>query len=168
VLGVPSVILENGIIHVSVKARITVDKNILDQQIKEIIKERGTLKKLEDAQEKVRELWNRLANLKSSEVKRLEEVNAQALALKRERERQRLPLEEQVSRLRGNSRKRNWSASKKKGKCRSGSAKPLRSRKGFGERNWKMSSAGKSWPGRQNYPTPPGRPWMTAFPSNRP
>jgi formylglycine-generating enzyme required for sulfatase activity len=96
VLGVPSVVLKNGIIHVTVKARITVDTSILDQQIKEIMKEKGTLKKLEDAQQKVRELEDRLANLKSSEVKRLEELNTQALALERERERQRLALDEQV------------------------------------------------------------------------
>jgi hypothetical protein len=105
VLGVPAVVLKNGVIHVTVKARITVDTSILDQQIKEIMKEKGTLKKLEDAQQKVRELEDRLANLKSSEVKRLEDLNAQALALERERERQRLVLDEQVLKAQGELKK---------------------------------------------------------------
>ena len=105
VLGVPSVVLRDGIIHVTVKARITVDTSILDQQIQEIMKEKGSLKNLEDSQQKVRELEDRLANLKSSEVKRLEELNAQALALERERERQRLALDEQVLKAQGELKK---------------------------------------------------------------
>lgn len=103
VLGVPAVVLKNGVIHVTVKARIIVDTSILDQQIKEIMREKGTLKKLEDAQQKVRELEDRLANLKRSEIKRLEELNAQALVLERERERQRLALDEQVLKAHGQS-----------------------------------------------------------------
>ncbi len=105
VLGVPSVVLKDGVIHVTVKARITVDTSILDQQIQEIMKEKGNLKKLEDAQQKVRELEDRLANLKSSEVKRLEELNAQAFALERERDRQRLALAEQVLKAQGELKK---------------------------------------------------------------
>jgi hypothetical protein len=101
VLGVPSVIIRNGVIHVTVKAKITVDTAVLDQQIKEIMKEKGTLKKLEAEQRKVRELEEKLANLKSSEVKRLEELNAQALALERERDRQRLFREEQALKAKG-------------------------------------------------------------------
>jgi hypothetical protein len=103
VLGVTAVVLKNGVIHVTVKARITVDTSILDQQIKEIMKEKGTLKKLEDTQQKVRELEDRLANLKSSEVKRLEELNAQALALERDRKLHRLALDEQVLKAHGQS-----------------------------------------------------------------
>jgi len=101
VVGIPSVVIKNGVIHVTVKAKITVDTAVLDQQIKEIMKEKGTLKKLEDAQKNVRELENKLANLKSSEVKRLEELNAQALALERERDRQRLFREELALKARG-------------------------------------------------------------------
>lgn len=101
VLGVPSIVIKKGIIHVTVKAKITVDTTVLDQQIKEIMKEKGTLKKLEDSQKKVRELEYKLTNLKSTEVKRLEELNAQALALERERERQRLFREEQALKARG-------------------------------------------------------------------
>ncbi len=83
IIGVPAVRVENGVVHVRVKARIDVDTAVLDQQISEIMKEKGTLKKLEDAQKNVRELENKLAHLKSSEVKRLEELNTQALALER-------------------------------------------------------------------------------------
>ena len=101
VLGVPSVVVKNGVIHVTVQAKITVDTAVLDQQIKEIMKEKGTLKKLEAEQRKVRELEEKLANLKSSEVKRLEELNAQALALERERDRQRLFREEQALKAKG-------------------------------------------------------------------
>jgi len=65
------------------------------------MKENGTLKKLEEEQRKVRELEEKLANLKSSEVKRLEELNAQAIALERERDKQRLFREEQALKARG-------------------------------------------------------------------
>ncbi len=101
IIGVPAVRVEKGVVHVRVKARIDVDTAVLDQQIKEIMKEKGTLKKLEDAQKNVRELENKLANLKSSEVKRLEELNTQALALERERDRQRLFREEQALKAKG-------------------------------------------------------------------
>jgi hypothetical protein len=101
IVGIPSVVIKNGVIHVTVKAKITVDTAVLDQQIKEIMKEKGTLKKLEDAQKNVRELENKLANLKSSEVKHLEELNTQALALERERDRQRLFREDMALKARG-------------------------------------------------------------------
>jgi hypothetical protein len=101
ILGIPAVRVENGVVHVKVKARIEVDTSILDRQIQEIMKEKGTLKRLEEEQKKVRELEDKLANLKSSEVKRLEELNAQALALERERDRQRLFVEEQSLKAKG-------------------------------------------------------------------
>ena len=85
IVGVPAIRIKNGVIHVAVKARITVDTSILDEQIKRIMKETGTLKKLEEAQSKVKELEGQLASLKSSEVKRLEELNAQALSMEIER-----------------------------------------------------------------------------------
>ena len=71
IVGIPAVRVENGVVHVKVKARIEVDTSILDRQIQEIMKEKGTLKRLEEEQKKVRELEDKLANLKSSEVKRL-------------------------------------------------------------------------------------------------
>lgn len=101
IVGVPAVRLENGIVHVKVKARIDVDTSVLDRQVQEIMKEKGILKKLEDAQKKNRELEEKLANLKSSEVKRLEELNTQTLALERERDRQRLIREEQSLKAKG-------------------------------------------------------------------
>jgi hypothetical protein len=48
----------------------------------------------------MRELEDKLANLKSTEVKRLEELNTQALALERDRDRQRLFREEQALKAR--------------------------------------------------------------------
>ncbi|MBW2570384.1 MAG: hypothetical protein JRE47_13730 [Deltaproteobacteria bacterium] len=95
IVGVPSVRLENDVIHVRVKARIRVDTSVLDQQIEQIMKEKGTLEKLEEERRKVKDLEKRLASLKSSELKRLEELNAQTIVLEMERERQRLFREEQ-------------------------------------------------------------------------
>ena len=96
IVGVPFVRLKDGIIHVKVKAKIRVDTSILDRQIAEIMKEKGTLKKLEQERRKVQDLENKLAGLKSTELKRLEDLNAQAIALEQEREQQRLIREEQI------------------------------------------------------------------------
>ena len=52
-------------------------------------------------QSRVRELQVQFANLKSFDVKRLEELNTQALALERERDRQRLVREEQALKAKG-------------------------------------------------------------------
>jgi len=101
IVEVPSISVKNGVIHVRVKARIQVDTRILDRQIEEIMKEKGTLKKLEEERQKVKELEGKLARLKSSELKRLEELNSQALSIEREREKQRLILEEQSLKARG-------------------------------------------------------------------
>ena len=95
IVGVPSVRLKNGVIHVRVKARIRVDTSVLDQQIEQIMKEKGTLKKLEEERRKVKDLEKRLAGLKSTELKRLEDLNRQAIALEVERENQRLFRKEQ-------------------------------------------------------------------------
>ena len=96
-----SVRVENGVVHVKVKARISVDTSILDRQIQDIMKDKGLLKELEEERKQKKELEEKLANLKSSEVKRLEELNTQALALERERDRQRLLREEQASKAKG-------------------------------------------------------------------
>lgn len=79
IVGLPAVRLENGVVHVYVKARIQVDTGILDKQVVELLKEKGTLKKLEAEQKKVRDLENRLSSLKSTELKRLEELNVLAV-----------------------------------------------------------------------------------------
>jgi formylglycine-generating enzyme required for sulfatase activity len=101
IVGVPSVRVKNGVVHIRVKSKIKVDTSILERQIQEIMKEKGALKKLEEERRRVKELEEKLASLKSSELKRLEELNAQALALERERERQRLFREEQALKARG-------------------------------------------------------------------
>lgn len=105
IVGVPEVKMENSIVHVKVKARIQVDTAILDRQVAELLKEKGTLKKLEEEQKKVRELETRLANLKSTELKRMEELNAQAIALEQERERRRLANAEMALKAQGELKK---------------------------------------------------------------
>ncbi len=105
IIGVPGVQLINGVIHVKVKAMIQVDTGILDRQIAEIMKEKGTLKKLEEEQAKVKKLEEKLSSIKSSELKRVEELNAQAIALEQEREKQRLFREEQGLKAQGEMKK---------------------------------------------------------------
>jgi len=105
IMGLPNVRVENGVIHINVKARIQVDTAVLDKQVAELLKERGTLRKLEEEQRKVRELENRLASLKSTELKRLEELNAQAMNLEMERERRRLANAEMALQARGELKK---------------------------------------------------------------
>jgi hypothetical protein len=95
VLGVPSIVIKAGIVHVTVKAKISVDTAILDKQIEAFMRDKGALKERDEALKKMRELEDNLANLKSTEVKRLEELNTQALALERYRDRQHLFREEQ-------------------------------------------------------------------------
>jgi len=101
IVGGTSFDVRNGNLYVRVKSVIQVDTSILDRQIQEIMKEKDTLRKLEDERKKNKELEEKLANLKISEVKRLEELNAQALALERERDKQRLFREEQALKARG-------------------------------------------------------------------
>ncbi|HCX89594.1 MAG TPA: hypothetical protein DHT43_03545 [Deltaproteobacteria bacterium] len=101
VLGVPSIVIKEGIVHVTVKAKITVDTAVLNQQIEVFMRDKGALKERDDALKKMRDLEDKLANLKSTEVKRLEELNTQALALERDRDRQRLFREEQSLKAKG-------------------------------------------------------------------
>ncbi|TSA48047.1 MAG: DUF1566 domain-containing protein [Deltaproteobacteria bacterium] len=101
VLGVPTIVIKAGIVHVTVKAKITVDTAVLDKQIEVFMRDKGALKERDEALKKMRELEDKLANLKSTEVKRLEELNIQALALERDRDRQRLFREEQSLKARG-------------------------------------------------------------------
>lgn len=95
IVGIPSISIKNGVMHVRVKSRIQVDISILDRQIEAIMKEKGTLKKLEEERRKVNELENKLANIKSTELKRLDEINEQAIAIEIERDKQRVFREEQ-------------------------------------------------------------------------
>jgi hypothetical protein len=83
-------------VKIKVKFRVDVDTSVLDRRVEDFMKEKGALKREEEAMKKVRELQDQLAKLKSTEVKGLEELNAQAIALERERDRQRLLREEQA------------------------------------------------------------------------
>lgn len=103
-VGLASVREANGVTYVKIRAKIEVDTSVLDRQVKDIMKDKGTLKKLEETQQKVRELEEELKNIKSNsksaELKRLEDMNSQALALERERDKQRLLREEQAIKAR--------------------------------------------------------------------
>lgn len=90
IIGTPVLRMENGVIHVNVKARIQVDTAILEKEVAALLKKQGELKRLEEVQNKVNELESKLTNLKISELKRLEDLNNQAIALEQERERRRL------------------------------------------------------------------------------
>ena len=99
--GVPALSACDDTFCVRVKTIIQVDTSVLDRKIEAFMKDKGALKREEEAMKSVRELQVQLANLKSSEVKRLEELNTQALALERERDRQRLFREEQALKAKG-------------------------------------------------------------------
>jgi hypothetical protein len=100
-MGVPALSTCDDTFCVRVKTIIQVDTSVLDRQIEAFMKDKGALKREEEALKRVRELQTQLANLKGSEVKRLEELNIQALALERDRDRQRLFREEQALKAKG-------------------------------------------------------------------
>lgn len=100
-VGLASVRNANDVTYVKIKARIEVDTSTLNRQIEVLMKEKGTLKELEQERKARKELEDQLANLRSFDAKRLEELNAQALAVEREREKQRLIREEQVLKAKG-------------------------------------------------------------------
>jgi hypothetical protein len=100
-MGVPALSTCDDTFCVRVKTIIRVDTSVLDRQIEAFMKDKGALKREEEALKRVRELQAQLANLKGSEVKRLEELNIQALALERERDHQRLFREEQALKAKG-------------------------------------------------------------------
>jgi len=97
----PSLSLENNTYCVRVRTVIQVDTSTLNPQIEAFMKDKGARKKADEDAKTIRELREQMANLKSSDVKRLEEMNAQAIALEREREKQRLLREEQTLKARG-------------------------------------------------------------------
>ena len=100
-MGVPALSTCDGTFCVRVKTIIQVDTAVLNRQIEAFMKDKGALKREEEALKKVRELQTQLANLKGSEIKRLEELNIQALVLERDRDRQRLFREEQALKAKG-------------------------------------------------------------------
>lgn len=100
-MGVPALSTCDDTFCVRVKTIIQVDTSVLDRQIEAFMKDKGALKREEEALKRVRELQAQLSNLKGSEVKRLEELNIQALALERDRDSQRLFREEQALKAKG-------------------------------------------------------------------
>ena len=100
-MGVPALSTCDDTFCVRVKTIIQVDTSVLDRQIEAFMKDKGALKREEEALKRIRELQEQLVNLKGSEVKRLEELNTQALSLERERDRQRLFREEQSLKAKG-------------------------------------------------------------------
>jgi hypothetical protein len=95
IVGIPSIILKDNIVHIRVKSKIQVDTSVLDRQIEELLKDRNALDKLEEERQRVKVLESKLANLKSTELKRLEGLNQQVIQIEMEREKQRLIREEQ-------------------------------------------------------------------------
>lgn len=94
-------VVKNGQVKVQVTARVEVDSAVLEKQIEAILKDRSLLKKLEEKDQKLRALEEELSKVQSAEVKRLQELNAQAVALEMAREKQRLFLEEQRLKAQG-------------------------------------------------------------------
>ena len=87
--------VKNKVVYVKVDARVSVDSSVLDEQVKAMLADNELLKKLEQKDHQLKELEKQLAGLKSTETKRLEKLNKQAVALEMEREKQRLFREEQ-------------------------------------------------------------------------
>src|ERR1035437_10510241 len=87
-MGVPALSTCDDTFCVRVKTIIQVDTSVLDRKIEAFMKDKGALKREEEAMKRVRELQVQLANLKSSEVRRVENLNPQPLALEGERARQ--------------------------------------------------------------------------------
>lgn len=96
----PALFLENNTYCVQVRTIIQVDTSTLNPQIEAFMKDKGAQKKADEDAKTIRELKEQMANLKSSDVKHLEEMNAQAIAVEREREKQRLLREEQAIKAR--------------------------------------------------------------------
>jgi len=69
----PALSLENNTYCVRVRTIIQVDTSTLNPQIEAFMKDKGAQKKADDDAKTIRELREQMANLKSSDVKRLEE-----------------------------------------------------------------------------------------------
>ncbi|OGP85708.1 MAG: hypothetical protein A2V87_03720 [Deltaproteobacteria bacterium RBG_16_58_17] len=100
-MGTSALSIENNTYCVRVRTIIQVDTSTLNPQIEAFMKDKGAQKKADEDAKTIRELREQMANLKSSDVKRLEELNTQALALERDRDRQRLFREEQALKAKG-------------------------------------------------------------------
>ncbi len=92
---------DNKNIYIKVKVVVTVDTNILDKQIESLAKETGTMKKLEAEVKRRAALEKELESLKKDDTKRLDQLNAQVIAIEQERQKQRMFREEQALKAKG-------------------------------------------------------------------
>jgi hypothetical protein len=97
--AMPRVVDNN--IYIKVKVVVTVDTNILDKQIESLAKETETMKKLEAEVKRRAALEKELENLKKDDIKRLDQLNAQVIAIDKEHQRQRILREEQALKAKG-------------------------------------------------------------------
>ncbi len=92
---------ENKNIYIKVKVIVTVDTSILDKQIENLAKETATMKKLEEEVKKRAALEKELESLKKDDIKRLNQLNTQVIAIEKERQKQRIFREEQALKAKG-------------------------------------------------------------------
>ena len=85
IMGKPQIRTENGVMFVKVKARIQVDTSVLERQVETLMKNES---KQDQQQKRIKELESQISGSKQSDIKRLETLNAQALAIEKQREKQ--------------------------------------------------------------------------------
>jgi hypothetical protein len=95
IVGTPEVRTQNGIIYIKVKSRIRVDTSVVSRQVEALMKNKSMMTKLLKQQELIKELESQISALKQSDIKRLESLNAQAIAIEKDRAKQRQFLEQQ-------------------------------------------------------------------------
>ncbi|PKN72637.1 MAG: hypothetical protein CVU52_07745 [Deltaproteobacteria bacterium HGW-Deltaproteobacteria-10] len=92
---------ENKNIYIKVKVIVTVDTSILDKQIENLAKETATMRRLEEEVKKRASLEKELESLKKDDIKRLDQLNSQVIAIEQERQKQRIFREEQALKAKG-------------------------------------------------------------------
>ncbi len=92
---------ENKNIYIKAKVIVTVDTNILDKQIENLAKETATMRRLEEEVKKRAALEKELESLKKDDIKRLDQLNTQVIAIEQERQKQRIFREEQALKAKG-------------------------------------------------------------------
>jgi len=91
----PQIRIEKGVMLVKVKAKIQVDTSVLAHQVETLMKNKSMMLKLANQQARIKELESQISGLKSSDIKRLESLNVQALSIEKQRTEQRHFLEQQ-------------------------------------------------------------------------
>jgi len=95
IVGDPQFRTENSVIFIKVKARIQVDTSVLVRQVEDLKKDKTMMEKLLKQQALIKELESQISGLKQSDIKSLEILNSQALAIEKQRAEQRHFLEQQ-------------------------------------------------------------------------